>query len=148
MAAGAIYANLQGFKAFRKRFGDHYKDSDQYFRRHLRESVKMVFDLSQHYVPVEFGPLKASGKIITNRADSRITSYTISYGDGLPRRYAFWVEVREYSKSGKFVRHDPPTKAWYVTSSYKELEPKIKAKMARAVKQLNARFGKGKSKGK
>lgn len=58
-----------------------------------------IFKVSRTYVPVEYGELQASGKVI-KESDG---SYRIEYGEGLERPYAFYVHEnipKELPKEG------------------------------------------------
>jgi hypothetical protein len=77
------------------------------------DAVHVAFERSQKYVPVEFGPLKASGEIVTIDADSDSPLYAIFYG-GPTATYA--LPVHEIAGA----RHAPPTCYKYLERAVRE----------------------------
>ena len=88
--------------------------------------------MSQQIVPVETGTLKRSGRVDEPVVDADSVSVTVGYGYGEERNpdtgeattgYAKWVEIREYTSTGKKVFHKPPTQAHFLEDSARAIAP-------------------------
>lgn len=142
--AAYFSANISGHRQFQHRFGRSYPQAAQLYKTKLRKVVEQVLERSQELVPVEFGDLKESGKLVTHKENNQVVSYAITYGDqGRSREYAFWVEVREYAASGKKVFHEPPTQAWYVKTAHDENIQHMRDSMAEVLQELRKKYANG-----
>lgn len=90
----------------------HGRTSKKALSEGIKDAAEIAFDKSQKYVPVEFGPLKASGKIIEVEAGD-VPGYVIFYG-GPTADYA--LPVHEIAGA----RHAPPTCYKYLERAVRE----------------------------
>lgn len=91
----------------------------------LRLCAEKVFSVSQYYCPLDRGPLRASGRIVTTGSGLN-ASTTIEYGgDSAP--YAMWVH-EDLTK-----HHDAPTCAKWLERAYLETENDCLAIMKRSL---------------
>lgn len=132
--------DISGHQRFAHRFARAYANAGKKLRASLKYRVNKIFEQTQIFVPVDTGELKSSGKIITTQENDKTSSYIIRYGEGASKEYAFWVEVREYTKNNVKVKHDPPTQAWYVRDAHNMHIEKLKEDMAERVKQLRKEY--------
>lgn len=94
----------------------------------LYQAGTVLMATSQAIVPVDTGTLKRSGDVEQPVVDGDSVSVTVGYGYGGvegDRGYGFWVEVREYTESGKKVFHKPPTQAHYLSDPVKAIGPEL-----------------------
>lgn len=68
------------------------------------------------YTPIEFGPLRASGRVSTAALVGSSIAVEIRFG-GPAAGYAIYVHERVYTKSGKKVFHLSPTKAKFLSDT-------------------------------
>lgn len=136
-------ADISGHKRFHHRFARSYGNAGAKIKRSLKYYVDQVFAQSQIFVPVDTGELKESGEIVKVVDNNKSISYAIRYGYTGATDYAFWVEVREFSKLGNKVHHEPPTQAWYVRDAHAMHIGRIQQRMAERVKLLREDYKKG-----
>ena len=86
----------------------HGRLSKKELKKGIKDATKIAFKKSQKYVPVEFGPLKASGKVIEVGE-----GWVIFYG-GPTADYA--LPVHEIAGA----RHAPPTCYKYLERAVRE----------------------------
>lgn len=91
----------------------HGRLSKRELKKGIKDAAKIAFAKSQKYVPVEFGPLKASGKIVEIGAGDEQGGWLIFYG-GPTADYA--LPVHEIAGA----RHAPPTCYKYLERAVRE----------------------------
>lgn len=91
----------------------HGRTSKQALSDGIKDAAVIAFNKSQHYVPVEFGPLKASGKVVAVDTGGDVTGYVIFYG-GPTADYALPV----HEIAGAY--HAPPTCYKYLERAVRE----------------------------
>lgn len=115
----------------------------------LYESGTIVMAASQILVPVEYGVLKGSGRVeepvLEDGGDSMTVTVGYGYGGAYQARatesnpggrgYGFWVEVREFTRSGRRVFHKPPTQAHYLEDPAKAFEPEFPHVLEHAISE-------------
>lgn len=118
-----VEATIRGLQ--RMRAGDLVKIHDG-----VEKCIVMVYELSQKYVPVDKGPLKASGEHITV-GTGKGAEALLQYG-GPNAPHAFVVHERTE------LRHAAPTSAKYVSRAVRERRGVMTRMMGR---QLGAKVG-------
>lgn len=102
----------------------------------VQTALKPTFDLSQRYVPVDTGDLKASGKLEV-KVGQATTSVEITYaGNGRPFYGVFVHEILDYA-------HLSPTRAKFLEVAIRQDMPNIKDRITRATQTVLGVQGKG-----
>lgn len=94
----------------------------------LKYATQPIFDKSQVYVPVDKGPLKASGFHTTERT-AKGARVNIGYGKGGNPPYAVFVHER------LDLAHDAPTRAKFLEQAANEHISQIVPRAARYLKK-------------
>ena len=100
----------------------------------MYEAGTIIMANSQILVPVDTGTLKRSGEVtmpeLSDDGDSLSSIVGYAYGNEINPEsgepvtgYAKWVEVREFTRTGKKVRHKPPTQAHFLRDAARAVEP-------------------------
>lgn len=93
----------------------------------LKKCAEILLKKSQELVPVDKGPLKASGKVISNGKKGMAANYTVFYG-GPSAPYAFIVHER------LGVHHKPPTQAKYLSDAVNAVRGTMTWTLGRQIK--------------
>ena len=102
----------------------------------LYEEAGEAFSLSQEVVPVQYGPLKASGRVSKPKVVGTVASCEITYGDS-SAPYAAYVHEIPPSRA----RHDPPTRWKYLENPVRLVAQGMEKRMAvRVLHMLNQKF--------
>lgn len=121
-----VEATIRGMK--RMRAGDLVN-----MHAGVERCMVMIFDLSQRYVPVDKGPLKASGEHITV-GTGKGAEGLVQYG-GPTAPHAFVVHERTE------VPHAAPTSAKYVARAVRERRAAMMSIMGREIGAKVGGFG-------
>lgn len=128
---GYAQAITRQMKAIEKDLKAVLKDVKNLTPQALREGLQPVFDLSQKYVPVKTGKLKASG-LFEVKAISGGAQAEISYGKGGNPPYA----ALQHENTEFF--HEHPTRAKFLQAAFEEeffnIPQRVAKVLARAVK--------------
>ena len=111
---------------------------DRETKRVTGKNAEAIFRLSQTYVPVETGALRASGSI-HRREGKRSVAYTIKYGDRENARVYRYKRNHPARgiKRGKVIRIPTNTYSYYVHELHNKHKPPTRRKfLADAVTEL------------
>lgn len=104
----------------------------------LYEEANEAFLLSQEVVPIQYGPLKASGRVSEPMYEGNTAKVEITYG-GSSAPYAAYVHEIPPSRA----RHDPPTRWKYLENPVSLVAEGMAERMAvRVLDMLNEKFKK------
>ena len=78
--------------------------------------------------PVEFGPLRASGRVGSPIVVANTITAEVTFG-GPAAGYAIYVHEKVFTKSGRKVRHTSPTKAKFLSDTASGSFPTMQAEM-------------------
>lgn len=95
----------------------------------VKAHAQEVYELSQELVPVDKGPLKASGRIELSRDENGLMVAKVVYG-GETAPYALWVH------ENLEAYHAPPTQAKYLERAVAAARPNRKEILKRAFQSV------------
>lgn len=125
---GYVSSIRQQFDRVLQNYEDLVKGLREVTPEVLYEALEPTFELSQKYVPVDTGKLKASGFLEMDQ-NPRNPRVVMGYGRGGDPTYAASVHERvDY-------RHKDPTKAKYLLTAIEEDANEIQQRIIRGYKQ-------------
>lgn len=102
--------------------------------RSLNDEANITLDATIPFTPVEFGPLRASGRTTSPSLTANTVTVNIVFG-GAAAGYAIYVHERVVNHStGRLIYHHAPTKAKFLSSTAEaRFKPMIVGVYARVV---------------
>jgi hypothetical protein len=100
---------VKGLKPLMDAFDAAGVNAPKFAAKALYEEATEAFSLSQMVVPVEYGALMSSGRVLPVQVKGNVASCMIVYG-GSSAPYAMYVHEIPPSRA----RHDPPTRWKYL----------------------------------
>lgn len=122
-----IKARLRGSRALRRELKRRGKAAPKRLGRALFLEAEQIMAKSKRIVPVDKGPLRASGHVQLPVIRGRKVSVTLGYG-GAAAPYALFVHEKQ-------ARHKPPTQWKYLETPLNEAIPGMAARIAKRMKR-------------
>lgn len=91
-------------------------NTNRYASRALTDEAYNTLAATIPFTPIEFGPLRASGRVSTAALVGGSIGVEIRFG-GPAAHYAIYVHEKVFTKSGRKVFHLSPTKAKFLSET-------------------------------
>ena len=130
-----IKAKLIGSRELTRELKRRGNAAPKWLARGLFKEGERIMGASKRIVPVDKGPLRASGHVQLPEIKGKKVTVTLGYG-GAAAPYAVFVHEKP-------ARHDPPTQWKYLEKPLNEAIPGMAARLAKTVRPAVKKRGGG-----
>ena len=125
--AGATRRMREQFRALDKNIKGIVNQIEGATPKAIEDALRPTFEISQGYVPVDTGKLKASGFLESFSLSSKQPRVVMGYGKGGRPPYTVFVHERTD------LRHKPPTRSKFLQAAVEEDIDNIEGRIVKAL---------------